>query len=74
VILAAQASPGSAGDPNLVHLLHKTGVTLSPLRPAGFARIDGHKIDVVTRGEMIDADCSIKVLEVTQNRVVVGRS
>jgi membrane-bound serine protease (ClpP class) len=74
LILTAPASPGSAADPSLVHLLHKTGVTLSPLRPAGFARIDGHKVDVVTRGEMIDADCSIKVLEVTQNRVVVGRS
>jgi membrane-bound serine protease (ClpP class) len=68
------APHAAAADPSLAALLHQTGVTLSPLRPAGFARIDGKKIDVVTRGEMLDADCPIKVLEVTGNRVVVGRS
>lgn len=67
------STTASAGDPSLAELLHKTGVTLSPLRPAGFARIDGRKIDVVTRGEMLDAACPIKVLEVVGNRVVVGR-
>ena len=63
----------AAADASLADLLHKTGVTLSPLRPAGFARIDGRKIDVVTRGEMLDANCPIKVLDVAANRVVVGR-
>lgn len=64
----------AAADPSLDSLLHKTGVAVSPLRPAGFARIDGRKVDVVTRGEMLDADCPIQVLEVVGNRVVVGRS
>jgi membrane-bound serine protease (ClpP class) len=76
MILAGPDAGGAAtaaGDSNLQALLHKTGVTLSPLRPAGFARIDGKRIDVVTRGEMLPNDCEIVVLEVTTNRVVVGR-
>jgi membrane-bound serine protease (ClpP class) len=75
MMLDGPSVPGSAAaaDPSLGELLHKTGVTLSPLRPAGFARIDGKKIDVVTRGEMLDAGCPIKVLDVAMNRVVVGR-
>jgi len=59
------ASPGDAG------LLHKTGTALSPLRPAGFARIDGRRIDVVTRGEMLDQGVAVRVIEVQGNRVVV---
>ena len=76
LILSGPASDphAAAADPSLSALLHQTGTTLSPLRPAGFARIDGKKVDVVTRGEMLDANCPIKVLEVTGNRVVVGRS
>jgi len=76
LILSGPAIDGSAAaaDPSLGPLLHKTGVTLSALRPAGFARIDGHKIDVVTRGEMIEANCPITVVDVTGNRVVVAAS
>jgi membrane-bound serine protease (ClpP class) len=63
----------AAADGSLVDLVQQTGVTVSPLRPAGFARIGGRKVDVVTRGEMLDADCPIVVLEVAGNRVVVAR-
>jgi membrane-bound serine protease (ClpP class) len=69
----ASAMNAAGADGSLGALLHKEGVTLSPLRPAGFARIDGRRVDVVTRGEMLDADCPIVVLEVAGNRVVVGR-
>ncbi len=60
-------------EESLRGLVGKVGVTLSPLRPAGFARVDGRRIDVVTRGEMVDADCNVTVLEVHGNRVVVAR-
>jgi membrane-bound serine protease (ClpP class) len=75
MILSAPAVPPSAAaaDASLAGLLHKTGVTLSPLRPAGFARIDGRKVDVVTRGEMLDANCPVKVVDTSGNRVVVTR-
>ena len=42
-------------------------------RPAGFAEIGGQRVDVVTRGENIEAGAVVKVLEVEGNRVVVGK-
>ncbi len=52
-------------------LLGKRGRTLSALRPAGIAEIDGERVDVVSLGDMIDAGTSIQVLRVDGNRVVV---
>lgn len=73
LILDGTAGTAAAADAALSALLQKEGVTLTPLRPAGFARIDGRKVDVTTRGEMLDADVPVVVLDVTANRVVVGR-
>lgn len=73
MILAGPQAVGTAEDPALRALVGKHGVTVSALRPAGFARIDGARVDVVTRGEMLDADCPVVVLDVAGNRVVVGR-
>lgn len=73
MILSGPQSVGTAEDPALRALVGKHGVTVSALRPAGFARIDGARVDVVTRGEMLDADCPVVVLDVAGNRVVVGR-
>lgn len=73
LILDGTAGTAAAADAALSTLLHKEGVTLTPLRPAGYARIDGRKVDVTTRGEMLDADVPVVVLDVTANRVVVGR-
>jgi len=74
LILSGPATDGSsaAADGDLGALIGKAGVTLSPLRPAGFARIENHKVDVVTRGEMLPADCKVVVIDVTGNRVVVA--
>ena len=63
---------GGAADDSLASLAGKRGVTVSPLRPAGFARIDGRKVDVVTRGEMIADGVDIVVLDARANRVVVA--
>jgi len=49
----------------------KEGVAHSTLRPAGTALIDGVRVDVVTRGEMIEAKTRIRVIAVEGNRVVV---
>jgi membrane-bound serine protease (ClpP class) len=51
-----------------------TGVAEGPLRPAGIARIGGRRVDVVTRGELIDHGETVQVLEISGNRVVVGRA
>ena len=61
-----------AEDASLRSLLHKQGVTVSVLRPAGFARIEGRRVDVVTRGEMLDEGAAVRVVEVSANRVVVA--
>ena len=74
LILSGPPTDGSsaAGDADLSTYVGKTGVTVSQLRPAGFARIENHKVDVVTRGEMLPADCKVVVIDVTGNRVVVA--
>ena len=74
LILAGPPTDGTAGaaDASLNSLAGKRGPTLSPLRPAGYARIEGRKVDVVTRGEMIEAYVEVVVIEVAANRVVVA--
>jgi membrane-bound serine protease (ClpP class) len=53
-------------------LLGKSGMAHTPLHPSGIAVIEGKRVDVVTRGEMLDKDAPIKVVEVQGNRVVVS--
>jgi len=65
---------GSGADPTIRELLHKRGVAISDLRPAGFATIEGRRVDVVTRGELLDKDTPLKVIQVEGNRVVVARN
>ncbi len=50
------------------------GVALTPLRPAGMARIAGRRVDVISRGERIEEGALVRVLEVRGNRVVVTRA
>lgn len=53
--------------------LGKDGVTISPLRPAGIAQLDGERVDVVSEGAFIEAGAPIQVIRVDGNRVVVRR-
>lgn len=71
LILTGPATPAQV-DAGLAELAGQRGVALTPLRPAGFARIAGRKVDVVTRGEPIDADRPVVVIEVHGSRVVVA--
>ena len=75
LILSGPPTDGTAAaaDDALGPLQGKRGVTLSPLRPSGFARIEGRKVDVVTRGEMIDEGVEVSVIDVSGNRVVVAQ-
>jgi membrane-bound serine protease (ClpP class) len=54
--------------------LGENGVATSPLRPAGIADIRGHRVDVVSEGEFIEAGASLEVIRVDGNRVVVRRA
>ncbi|MEM9367783.1 MAG: NfeD family protein, partial [Planctomycetota bacterium] len=52
-------------------LLHQTGTTTTPLRPAGKARFEDRLVAVVSDGSAIEAGQSVRVIEVLGNRVTV---
>ncbi|QDU68404.1 NfeD family protein [Engelhardtia mirabilis] len=64
----------AATDARDLDLVGQEGEVLTPLRPAGYARIGGRRVDVVSRGESIGIGEPVRVLEVVGNRVVVVRS
>lgn len=59
---------------DLSYLQGSSGVALSDLRPAGIARFDDTRADVVSEGGFISAGSTIRVLRVDGNRVVVRES
>jgi len=59
-------------DERDVALLGREGAVESALRPTGIARIDGRRVDVVTRGELVEPPARVRVIEVTGNRIVVA--
>ncbi|MFM1890536.1 MAG: NfeD-like C-terminal, partner-binding, partial [Planctomycetota bacterium] len=70
---AAEAHSGaevSARDP-LAGLVGERGITVTPLRPVGFARVAGRRIDAVADFGVIDADREVIVVEVRDNAVRV---
>lgn len=69
---AMSAEQGYTSPPEGDRLqLGRTGIALSPLRPAGVADIDGSRIDVVSDGGFVEAGAAIEVTRVDGNRVVV---
>ena len=60
-----------AAEKGLSALLGREGLTISPLRPAGLAEIDGQRVDVVADGEFLAEGVIVRVAEVEGNRVVV---
>ncbi len=52
-------------------LVGKEGVAITTLRPAGTAKIDGNRVDVVSESEYIEKGQKIKVIAVEGIRVVV---
>lgn len=64
--LPSQSSPGGGSE-----LVGRQGESLSLLRPAGKARIDGRIIDVVSNGPFIPEGRTIQVMQVNGNRIVV---
>jgi len=50
------------------------GVALTDLRPAGSARLDGAKVDVITSSEHLEAGTPIKVIRVDGPSIFVRRA
>ncbi len=59
------------GAETVSSLLGTEGVTISDLRPAGVALIEGRRRDVVSKGEFIPKDTQVKVVASEGYRIVV---
>jgi len=71
LLLDQDARDWKSSDTEKLGLEGKEGVAHTTLRPAGTALIDGRRVDVITRGEMIEARTRVRVVRVEGNRVVV---
>jgi len=70
-IIVANDLSTSKSAPDFSNLVGQEGLTASELRPAGFAAINGKRIDVVTQGEMLSKDERVRVIKVEGSRVIV---
>lgn len=59
-------------ESEMAYFIGKTGVTLTPLRPAGVAEFDGVRLNVVSQGEYIDKDAPVRVVSMEGKRIVVA--
>ena len=62
---------GYSGTKNAEEYVGAEGKTVTHLRPAGIARIDSERMDVVTEGDFIGKGKKVKVVAVEGNRIVV---
>ena len=65
---------GYVSNEDASRFVGKSGISLTPLRPAGMAEIDGEKADVVTDGEFIDRGEKINVIKVSGRRILVRKA
>lgn len=70
-LILDQAEEDYRSSEDLSALLGTTGRTLTVLRPAGMAELGGRKVDVVTRGEFLEKDSLVEVVEAAGGRIVV---
>jgi membrane-bound serine protease (ClpP class) len=62
---------GYTASKETISLVGQTGVTLSPLYPAGSAAFGDARLDVITRGDFIEADQPVRIVETHGNRIIV---
>lgn len=68
---STSAEQGFSGTEDMKYLLGKTGKAVTNLRPVGGVDFDGVRLDAVSRGEYINKDTYVEVIEVEGNRIVV---
>ena len=69
----AEAEGYRSSPETYTSLVGKEGISLTMLRPAGTAIIDGEKVSVVTEGDFIEKNTRVRVTEVEGYRVVVEK-
>lgn len=70
---ATDSESGFSSAKDMSCLVGTTGVTLSPLRPAGNADFNGVRLDVVSQGDYIDGNVAVEVVEASGNRIIVKK-
>lgn len=70
-VLNEDAADWHGFDVSSHDLIGREGISHTPLHPTGIALVDGKRVHVVTRGEMIEARRPVRVIQVEGNRVVV---
>jgi len=71
ILSAPESHPAPATRSDRTDLVGREGVARSALRPSGTAEFDGERLDVVTRGELVDAGIPIRIIENRGNRIIV---
>ena len=61
-------------SPELKNFMGCEGTSVTALHPAGTAIIDGKRLDVVSRGEYIEKDSNLIVVDVTGNQIIVRKN
>ncbi|TAH35063.1 MAG: hypothetical protein EYC70_14855 [Planctomycetota bacterium] len=61
----------AAVEQRVQRFVGQRGRSQSPLRPAGIAQFDGERVDVITRGEHVEAGTPVRALQFEGNRLVV---
>jgi membrane-bound serine protease (ClpP class) len=68
---AVAADAGYTASDETTDLVGLRGVAITALRPAGIGVFEGRRMDVVSRGDFLEAGTRIEVAEAHGNRVVV---
>ncbi|MEA5047854.1 MAG: NfeD family protein [Eubacteriales bacterium] len=55
-------------------LVGKSGIALTPLRPAGIAEIEGKRVDVMTAGEFLAKGCRVTVAKAEGMHILVSEA
>jgi membrane-bound serine protease (ClpP class) len=71
---AQSTNEGYVAAPTLSHLMGRQGVSLSQLRPAGLANIDGQRYEVQTEGDFIPPQTPVVVDRVAGSKIFVKRA
>lgn len=75
LVLSAAMDSGSgfhsAPREDFQEYVGKTGVALTPLRPAGTVRVDDKRLDVVTAGDFIVRETPVKIINVEGSKIFV---
>lgn len=69
--LLREGNDFKSGNPEWKNLEGHEGITLTALRPAGLAEIDGRRVDVTASVQWLDAGQPVRVVSVQGIRVIV---